>query len=401
MNEKMKDVVLVDYIRTAQSRSRPREPERDWFYQLRGDTLCYLVVEELLKRTKINPADVGEFAVGAAFGVFENWTYGGRAISLPAMLPDTVPAMFIDRQCASGMTCIHSIFLKIATGYIDVGIAAGFEHMTRVPMGIENKCISPNQQGFMRRKDIDMATGMNMGLTAEKLAAEVGMSRERMDKWGTRSHNLAEKAMKEGYFDGEIMPLEVDLPDGTKKVVKEDQAVRKGATYESTATLKPAFKRKGIITAGNSSPLNAGAGALMLMTREKAKQYNLKPLAVIKSIGWAAVDPSVMGKGPVPASKMALKMAGLEAKDIDFWEINEAFAVVALYCIDQLGIDENKVNVKGGGCAIGHPLGMSGIRLVGTLARILKLKNAKLGLANMCVGGGQGAAVIIENEDAK
>ena len=397
----MTDVVIVEYIRTAQSRSRPRQPERDWFYQIRGDELAYRCIEELLKRTKIDPSILGECAIGAAFGVHENWTYGGRAVSLAGMLPINVPAMFIDRQCGSGMTAIHDVFLRIKSGYIDAGIAAGFEHMTRVPMGVENKCISPNQKAFVRRKDVDWATGMNMGLTAEKLAAEIGMSRERMDKWGTRAHNLAEKALDEGFFKGEILPIEVELPDGSKKVVDYDQAIRRGSTYEKTSGLKPAFKRKGVITAGNSSPLNAGAGAIMLMNREKAKECNLKPLATILSIGWAGVDPSVMGKGPVPASKMALKVAGLEAKDIDFWEINEAFAVVALYAIDQLGLNPDKVNVKGGGCAIGHPLGMSGVRLVGTLARILKLEKARYGCANMCIGGGQGTAVIIENEEAK
>ncbi len=397
----MTDVVLVDYIRTAQSRSRPKEPERDWFHDYTGAELAYLCIDELIKRTKINPVDVGECAIGSAFGVWENWTYGGRAVSLPGMLPITTPAMFIDRQCASAMTAIHEIYLKILTGYIDCGIAAGFEHMTRVPMGLDNQWIKPNQKAFVRRQDIDWATATNMGLTAEKLAAEINMSRERMDQWGTRAHNLAEKAIDEGFFKGEILPLEVELPDGTKQVCDYDQAIRRGSTYEGTASLKPAFKRKGLITAGNSSPLNAGGGAVILMSREKAKANGLKPMATIKSIGWAGVDPSVMGKGPVPATKMALKMAGLEAKDIDFWEINEAFAVVALYCIDQFGIDPDRVNTRGGGCAIGHPLGMSGIRLVGTLGRILKLEKARYGCATMCVGGGQGATVILENEEAK
>ncbi len=397
----MTDVVIVDYIRTAQSRARPRQPERDWFHDLLGPELCYLCIDELLKRTKIDPGIIGECAIGSAFGVWENWTYGGRAVSLPGNLPITAPAMFIDRQCASAMTAVHEIYLKILTGYIDAGIAAGFEHMTRVPMGLDNKWIKPSQRAFTRRKDIDWATATNMGLTAEKLAAEMGVTRERMDKWGTRAHVLAEKAIDEGFYKGEILPLEVELPDGTKKVCDYDQAVRRGSTYEKTATLKPAFKRKGIITAGNSSPLNAGGGAILIMSREKAKEAGLKPMATIKSIGWAGVDPSVMGKGPVPATEMALKKAGLEAKDIAFWEINEAFAVVALYCIDHFGINPDTVNVKGGGCAVGHPLGMTGIRLVGTLARILKQENKRYGCATMCVGGGQGATVIIENEDAK
>ena len=256
----MTEVVIVDYIRTAQSRSRTKTPERDWFYQIRGDELASMCVEEIIKRTKIDPAILGEVAIGAAFGVWENWTYGGRAISLAGMLPVTVPAMFIDRQCGSGMTAVHDVFLRIKAGYIDAGIAAGFEHMTRVPMGVGNKWISPNIKAYGKRKDVDMATAINMGLTAEKLAAEAGIDRERMDKWGTRAHNLAEKALDEGFFKDEILPVEVELPDGTKKVIEYDQAIRRGSTYEKTATLKPAFKRKGVITAGNSSPLNAGAG---------------------------------------------------------------------------------------------------------------------------------------------
>jgi acetyl-CoA acetyltransferase family protein len=239
---------------------------------------------------------------------------------------------------------------------------------------------------------------MNMGLTAEKLFAESGLTREDMDKWALRSHQLAAKALEEGYFKDEIMPIEVTLADGKKQVIDRDMAIRADTTMEGLAALQPAFRPDGQITAGNSSPLNAGATSMMLMSKEKAKEYGLKPLATIVSCGWAAVDPSVMGKGPVPASKMALKHAGLDVKDIDFWEINEAFCIVALYAIQQLGIDPNKVNVKGGATAIGHPLGASGTRLVGTLARILNMEGGTYGLANACIGGGQGVATIIKRE---
>jgi acetyl-CoA C-acetyltransferase len=249
-----------------------------------------------------------------------------------------------------------------------------------------------------RFKKYDFMTAMNMGLTAEKLFLESGLTREDMDKWALRSHQTAAKALAEGYFKGEIMPIEVTLADGTKQVIDRDMSIRADTTLEGLAALQPAFKPDGQITAGNSSPLNAAATALMMMSREKAKQYNLKPLASIVSMGWAGVDPSVMGKGPVPASEMALKHAGLKAKDIDFWEINEAFCIVALYAIQQLGIDPNKVNVKGGATAIGHPLGASGTRLVGTLARILNMEGGTYGLANACIGGGQGVATIIKRE---
>jgi acetyl-CoA acetyltransferases len=240
-----------------------------------------------------------------------------------------------------------------------------------------------------------------MGLTAEKLfdlrqKEPPHITREEMDELAFRSHQNAAKALEEGFFKDEIMPVEVTLADGTKKVVDHDLSIRADTTLEKIAAVPPAFKPDGAITAGNSSPLNAAATAMILMSKEKAKEYGLDPMAKIVSMGWAGVDPSMMGLGPVPASKMALKHAGLEVKDIDFWEINEAFAVVTVNAIKELGIDPEKVNVKGGAIAIGHPLGATGTRLVGTLARILNLEGGRYGLATPCVGGGQGAATIIE-----
>ncbi|MBA7714556.1 3-ketoacyl-CoA thiolase [subsurface metagenome] len=220
-----------------------------------------------------------------------------------------------------------------------------------------------------------------------------------MDKWALGSHQKAAKALEEGFFKGEIMPIEVTLPDGTKKVIDTDLSIRGDTTLEGLAGLKPAFKPDGQITAGNSSPLNAAATAMMLMSKEKAKECGLKPLATIVSMGWAGVDPTMMGLGPVPASRHALKNAGMEVKDIDFWEINEAFCIVALNAIKELGIDPEKVNAKGGATAIGHPLGATGTRLVGTLARILKMEGGTYGLATPCIGGGQGAATIIKREN--
>jgi acetyl-CoA C-acetyltransferase len=248
-------------------------------------------------------------------------------------------------------------------------------------------------------KHWDMMTAMNMGFTAEKLQGMTEFTREDMDKWGLRSHQLAAKAQAEGFFDGEILPIEAEQDDGTVKTVKQDQAVRAGTNLEDLAELKPVFKEDGNITAGNSSPLNAGATSMILMSKDIAKNKGIKPMATIRSIGFAGVDPTIMGIGPVPASKKALEKAGLKASEIDFWEINEAFCIVALNCIKELGIDQEKVNIMGGGTAIGHPLGATGVRLVGTLARILDKKGARYGCANACCGGGQGVATIIEKED--
>ncbi|MHA1131152.1 MAG: acetyl-CoA C-acetyltransferase [Candidatus Helarchaeota archaeon] len=396
----MTEVVIVDYLRTAFSRSRPRQPERDVFNQYRADDLAAFVIEELVKRTKIDPEEVGDVITGAAFQLGENWMYGGRTVSLMAKMPLSVPAMGLDRQCASSMSTIQVGAMEIMTGFSDIVVAGGMEHMTHVPMGVG---VKPSPKFGQHPSGYDAATAINMGLTAEKLFLEAqekyGITKEDMDKWALHSHELAAKAVDENYFKDEILPLEVELADGTKKIIDVDQAIRRGGTLEKMATLKPAFKRKGVITAGNSSPLNAGAAYVMLMSREKADIYGLKPLAKIKSMAVAAVDPSVMGKGPVPSSQKALDRAGLKVEDIDYWEINEAFCIVALWTMKELGIDPAKVNVMGGATAIGHPLGASGARLTGTLARILHWKKGKYGLATLCVGGGQGGATIIERED--
>jgi acetyl-CoA C-acetyltransferase len=214
-----------------------------------------------------------------------------------------------------------------------------------------------------------------------------------------RSHQLAAKAQQEGFFNGEIMPIPITYPDGTTETLDKDLSVRGDTSLEKIQNLPPAFTEGGVTTAGNSSPLNAGASCIMLASEEKAKSLGLKPLASVKSIGWAAVPPSLMGKGPVPASKIAIKRAGLDVKDIDFWEINEAFAIVPVWCMKELGINPEKVNVKGGAIAIGHPLGATGARLVGTLARILNSEGGRYGLATACIGGGQGVATVLEKEN--
>ncbi|MEM3588030.1 MAG: acetyl-CoA C-acetyltransferase [Candidatus Jordarchaeaceae archaeon] len=392
----MKEVVIVSYVRTPISRSRPREPERDVFNSVRADELASMVIREVVKRSGIDPKLIDECIFGCANQTAEQYTYGGRLFSLPAGLPIEVSAMSLDRQCASAMSSIHVGAMEIMTGFSDIVVAGGVEHMTHIPMG---HGVNPNQKILALEKRFDWLTAFNMGLTAEKLSAESGISRKEQDEWSARSHQLAAKAQAEGFFKGEILPVEVTLPDGKKQIIETDQSIRPDTTVEKLATLPPAFKQPdGIITAGNSSPLNAGAAAVMLMSKEAAKKHGLEPMATIKSIAWAGVDPSVMGKGPVPASKKALKYAKLEVKDIDFWEINEAFAVVTLYAIKQLGINPDIVNVKGGAIALGHPLGMSGTRIVGTLARILEKEGGRRGLATLCVGGGQGAATIIERE---
>jgi acetyl-CoA C-acetyltransferase len=374
-----------------------------------------MLVREMINRTNIDPKDIGDVITGCTMQMGENWLYGGRIINLLAELPIEVPAQGTERVCISGMSAMHQCAMEIMLGYSDVAIACGIEHMTHLPMQPDlnpHMGISPT---LMQRADLiqkyDLMTAMSMGLTAEKLFEKwkdkLGWTKRDLDEWGVRSHKLAAEALKKNYFlsgegyptkrKGEILPIEVELSDGSRKVIDVDQSIRPDTTLEAVERLPPAFKPGGVITAGNSSPLNAGASAIMLMSKKKMKEYGLEPMAKIVSIGWAGVDPSVMGEGPVPATQKALKHAKLEVKNIDFWEINEAFAVVTLFAIKMLKIDPEKVNTRGGAIAIGHPLAASGIRITGTLARILNIENAKYGCATLCGGGGQGGATIIEN----
>ncbi len=397
----MKEVFVLDYLRTPFSRSRPREPERDAFYPLRGDELAAMLVKEVVKRNNIDPRRIDEVVACCSLPVWEQWSYGGRHIVFLANLPETVPAVFMDKQCGSSMVGIHYGALRIMAGYADLVIVTGYEHMTRVPMG-QNPWIStpPDLLTKEEYKHWEMDVGYVMGLTAERLFEEAnqkyGITKRDMDEWALRSHVMATRALKEGYFKDELMPVEVTYPDGSKRVVDHDLSIRPDTTLEQIEKLPPAFKPGGVITAGNSSPLNAGATCIVLASKEAAREIGREPMAKIVSMGTAGVPPAVMGKGPVPASRAALKRAGLEVKDIDFWEINEAFAIVALWAIRELGVDPERVNVKGGAIAIGHPLGATGARLVGTLARIMELGDGRYGLATACIGGGQGIATIIE-----
>jgi acetyl-CoA C-acetyltransferase len=399
----MIEVVIGGYLRTAQSRSRPKDPGRDWLHKFRGDELLALLLPVVTERANVKPEEIDDFLVGSALGVNEQWSYGGRFPIFLANFPESIPAKALDQQCGSSMAGIHVGYMEIVTGNSDVVLVGGMEHMTRVPMELipagEGPIVRPPQLLEENQyKHWDIPVAMNMGLTAEKLCDQAGFTREELDQWGLRSHGLAAKAQEEGFFDEEILPIEAEQADGSFMTVDRDQAIRRDASFEGMASLKSAFTERGSITAGNSSPLTTAASAMVLMSKEKAKAKKITPLGTIRSIGFAGVDPTVMGKGPVPATQKALSRLGLTAKHIDYWEVNEAFCVVALNFIKEMGIHESVVNIKGGGTAIGHPLGATGIRLVGTLARILKEQDGRYGCANACCGGGQGVATIIENE---
>ncbi len=424
---KLKEVWLIDYARTAFSRSRPTQPERDVFGEIRGDELLAELLMKFfdgkLADKGIEKKDMDEVSIGVASGVLENWTYGGRSPLFLAGFPYEVPSFFIDRQCASAGSGMHVGIMEIMTGHSKSVLSTGFEHMTRVRgIGIDRNYSTENKESKFYRPDLDLQTSFNMLQTAQKLYEEEvpTFTKENLDEFGVRSHNLAVKYQEEGWFKGEIIPIEGHAAGNVeeKMIIDRDMNARK-STLEAVSQLRrisqPFFLEKnggkegymkregtdeGVITAGNSSPLNAGATAAVLMEAEEAKKRGIEPMAKIVSVGWAGVDPTVMGRGPVPATQKALKYAGLSAEDIEYWEINEAFCIVALNCMDKFDIPEEKVNIKGGSTAIGHPLGATMVRLTGTLARILKDKKAKYGIANACVGGGQGVATIIENLDA-
>jgi acetyl-CoA C-acetyltransferase len=395
-----KEVVIIDYLRSPFSRSRPKEPEKDLLNDFTMDEVIGMLWKDLIKRNNLDPKVIDEAVIGVARPVMEMWTYGGKLPAFFAELPVEVASQQVDQQCGSSLDALRTGVMAISEGFADVVLCGGMEHMTHIPLGGGNPAvkISPKLSTDPRYKQYDIDFSRNMGFTAQKLQELAGFSREQMDKWSLRSHQLAANAQKEGFFKGEILPIKITLQDGSKQMYDYDACVRADTTMEALLQLKPAYKPDGSITAGNSSPLNAGATSMLIMSRDKAKKLGCKPIASFVSFGVAGVDPTIMGSGPVPASRKALEYAGMKAKDIDFWEINEAFSVVALYCMRELGIPEEKVNVKGGAVAIGHPLGATGLRLVGTLARILKLEGGKYGLATQCCGGGQGVAAIIKKE---
>jgi acetyl-CoA acetyltransferase family protein len=425
-----KEVWLVDYARTAFSRSRPREPERDVFGDQRGDELLAQLLMKMfdgsLADKGITKEDIDEVSVGSAMGVYEAWTYGGRLPLFMADFPMKTSAFFIDKQCGSAGAGMQVLAMEIMTGFSKVALATGVEHMTRIPM--QNDWTRP-YLGMLNKKDkyyrpqYDILTTVNMLQTAQKLYEQEtpNFTKEDLDKFGVRSHNLAVDNVD--WLRKEIMPIEGHVDGNVEEriMIDTDQAPRK-STLEQVAGLrrlskpfylkqniqgediggKEGYKERegtaeGVITAGNSSPLNAGATAAVVMEASEAQKRGINPMAKIVSLGWAGVDPSVMGRGPVPATEMALKHAGMSAADIDYWEINEAFCIVALNCMKHFKIPEEKVNVMGGSTAIGHPLGSTMVRLTGTLARILNDKNGKFGIANACIGGGQGVAILLEN----
>jgi acetyl-CoA acyltransferase len=383
----MKHAVVIDCVRTPIGRAHK---EKGVFREIRSDDLAATVVKALVDRSGIDPNEIEDVVMGNTQQQGEQGMDVARVVGLLAGLPLATGGTTVNRLCGSALQAINQASHAIVAGSEDVQIVGGLEHMQHIPM---DKDIDLNPKLFHRTSK----GALMMGFTAEFLAQTQGISREEQDAFALRSHQLAAKAHAAGEFRREIVPIWGRDEAGNRTLVEVDQCVRPDATAESMAALKPAFMPgMGTVTAGNSSPLNDGAAALLIMSDEKAKTLGFKPLVKIVATAIVGVDPAVMGTGPVPATKKALKRAGMKLSDIDLVELNEAFASQALACMRMLEMDQDKVNVRGGSIAIGHPLGASGARITTTLIRNMIDRNVNLGLATMCIGAGQGIATIFE-----
>ncbi|TET74209.1 MAG: thiolase family protein [Dehalococcoidia bacterium] len=382
----MREAVVADAVRTPIARAHP---DKGWFKDIRSDELSVIVIRELLKRTNVDPKQIEDVVLGCANQTGEQAMNVARYIAIMAGLPFEVAAQTINRQCASSMTAVHSAAQAIMTGCGDIFIAGGIESMTHLPEGA-GADLNPKRFQFVDR------SSSSMGLTAENLAEMYNISRQEQEEFASRSHRKAIAAQEEGRFKDEMVPVEITSDNGSKKLIDSDQNPRSYTSPELMAALEPISRQGGTITAATASPASDGAAAIMLASRQKSEEMGLMPKAKVLSMAVAGVDPKLMGLGIVPATRKALERAGLTIADIDLAEVNEAFAVVAMVAIRELGIDEEKVNPNGGAVALGHPMGCTGARLITTLVHEMTRRQARYGLAAMCVGMGQGAATILE-----
>lgn len=390
----MKEAVIVSVARTAVGKAK-----RGSLAQTRAEDMGKTVLEAVVERAPgVKKEDVEDIIIGCAMPEGEQGLNFARIMSLYAGFPVTVPAITINRFCSSGLQSIAFAAERIMLGHAEVIIAGGVESMSHVPMtGFK---VSPNPKIVEEMPEVYMA----MGHTAERVAEKFGISREDQDEFALRSHRKAANAIAEGKFKDEIVPVRAELShlgeDGKLQrntlTFDTDEGVREDTSFEALAKLKPGFKARGTVTAGNTSQMSDGAAAVLLMSRERAERLGLQPLATFRSFAVAGVEPELMGVGPVKAIPKALDMAGIALDDVSLFEINEAFASQCLHIIRELGIDEDKVNVNGGAIALGHPLGCTGTKLTATLIHELRRRGGGYGVVSMCIGGGMGAAGVFE-----
>ncbi len=393
----MRDVVIVSAART---------PVGSFGGTLKGFGAIQLgatAIKAAIERAGIKPADVEEVILGCVLQAAQGQNVA-RQVAMASGIPQEVPALTINKVCASGLRSVSLAAQIIKAGDADVVIAGGTENMSDAPYALTDARWG-YRMGEGKIVDVMIKDGLwdafnnyHMGITAENVAEQWKLTREAQDAFGLESQKRAEKAIKEGRFKDEIVPVMIPQKKGDPKVFDTDEFPRFGATAEALAGLKPAFKKDGTVTAGNASGINDGAAAFVVMSAEKAKAMGLKPMAKVVSYASAGVDPAIMGTGPIPATRKALAKAGIKVTDLDLIEANEAFAAQSLAVVKDLGLDTmmDKVNVNGGAIAIGHPIGGSGGRILTTLLFEMKKRKSKYGLATLCIGGGQGAAIIVE-----
>ncbi|MFA0085004.1 acetyl-CoA C-acyltransferase FadA [Vibrio sp. 10N.261.51.F12] len=385
----MKNVVVVDCLRTPMGRSKGGA-----FRHTRAEDLSAHLMKGILARNPaVNPSEIEDIYWGCVQQTLEQGFNVARNAALLAGLPIEIGAVTVNRLCGSSMQALHDATRAIMVGDADICLIGGVEHMGHVPM---NHGVDFHPQ---LSKNVAKAAGM-MGLTAEMLGKMHGISREQQDEFAARSHQRAQAATVEGRFKNEILPIEGHAEDGSLFTLDFDEVIRPETNVEGLSKLRPVFDpANGTVTAGTSSALSDGASIMLIMSEEKAKELGVQVRAKIRAMAIAGCDPSIMGYGPVPATQKALKRAGLHMEDIDIIELNEAFAAQSLPCAKDLGlldVVDDKVNLNGGAIALGHPLGCSGSRISTTLINIMEDKNAKYGLATMCIGLGQGIATIFE-----
>ena len=383
----MDSAVVVECVRSPVGKANP---ETGFFRDVRSDDLAVAVVEGLLVRSGIDPNQIEDCLLGNTQQQGEQGFCVARNVALMAGLPVEAGGVTINRLCGSSLQAVNQGAHAIMSGFENVQIVGGLEHMQHVPM---DKDIDINPKLFKRTSK----GALMMGVTAEFLAQMHSISREDQDDFALRSHQLAATATANGHFKKEIVPVWGKNDAGERTLLDFDQSIRNDTSLEALAALKPAFMPgMGTVTAGNSSPMNDGASAMLIMSEKKAKELNLRPIVRIVATAVAGVDPCIMGTGPVPATRKALARANLTLDEIDLIELNEAFASQALACIQLLGAEMDRVNVSGGAIAIGHPLGASGARIATTLIHNMVDREARYGLATMCIGVGQGIATIFE-----
>ena len=391
----MREVVIVSAVRTAIG---------NYGGSLAGFSaveLGVIAAKETISRAGIKPADVDETIVGNILSAGQGQNIA-RQISVLAGVPETSPAMTINKLCGSGLRSVSMAAQFIMLGDADIILAGGTESMSNAPYLLE-KARFGYRMGHGELTDSMIKDGLtdafnnfHMGITAENIADQWQLSREEQDAFAANSQQKTEKAIKEGRFKEEIVPVEIPQRKGDPIIFDTDEYPKQGITADKLAKLRPAFKKDGTVTAGNASGLNDGAAMLIIMSAQKAKELGVQPIAKIISYANAALDPKIMGYGPVPATRAALQKAGMTIADIDLVEANEAFAAQSLAVAKDLELDMEKVNVNGGAIALGHPIGASGARILTTLLYEMKKRSLKTGLATLCIGGGQGTSLIIE-----